>query len=473
MGASGTYDLVVVGAGISGLTLAYRVITARPSARVLVLEASPRLGGNLRTERTPEGYLIDAGPDSWVAQKPQASALAHELGLGTELIGTRSDTRNVYVSHQGKLHPMPEGLVLGIPTAAAPIVRTPLFSWAGKMRMALELFVPPRRSVEDETVENFLTRRLGAEVCERLAGPLLGGIFSGEPNELSMQTCFPSLLESEATYGSLILAMRARKAEALVRAGGASPPSAFTTLRGGVGALIEGLRVKLHADGVELRLQTQVQALTFQEGSTGAMRLTVGDGQRVQAAQVAFAGPSHVPERLLGSAAQHADFSLFRYASAATVFLAYDEAQLGRALNGLGFVVPKSENRAVTACTWVSSKWAGRAPSGKALVRLFFGGPMGQHWLERPDSDLVEAATREFAHYVGVQGLPELVRVNRFVRGTPGAPFGHLDRVRALRAQLARMAPGMHVLGNGYDGTGIPDCIRQAGTVAEQVCEKL
>lgn len=462
--SQGSYDLVVVGAGISGLSLAYRYAQARPNARVLVVESASRAGGNLRTDRSAPGYIIDAGPDSWVSQKPQALALCKELGLAEQIMGTKPDTRAVYISHQGRLHSMPEGLVLGIPTAVRPMVTTPLFTWAGKMRMGLELFVPPRISSEDETVESFLTRRLGPELCERLAGPLLGGIFSGEPSELSMRTCFPMLLEAETKHGSLIRAMRARKASA--PAGPA--PSAFATLRGGVGTLIEALLEALRALGVEVRTASAVERL---QPGDGHEQLRLADGTELRAKQVAFAGPAHVPAALLGPAWRDS-FSMFRYASAATVFLAYDEHALGRPLDGVGFVVPKSEGRAITACTWVSSKWEGRAPDGKALVRLFFGGPGGQQWLQRSDAELEAAARAEFEHYVGAARAPEFARVYRFRKGTPGAPFNHLRRVADVRARLAAERARVHVLGNGYDGTGIPDCVRQASALAQQLAQK-
>ena len=453
------YDLVIVGAGISGLSLAYRLSRTQPGMRILLLEARSTVGGNLRTEHTADGFLIDAGPDSWVAQKPQATRLAEELGLGSSLIGSNPDTRKVHIVHQGKLHPMPEGLVLGVPTAVRPIIETSLFSWSGKMRMGLELMVPPKNDDEDETVENFITRRLGAEVCERLAGPLLGGIFSGEPSELSMRTCFPSLLEAERKHGSLIRAMRARKA------GGSGNASAFTTLRDGVGSLTEALHQALLAAGVHVQTGVQAEGV---DSAHGRHVLSVSNGARVSSPALVFAGPAHVPARLLGDDVKHA-FSMFRYASAATVFLAYDEAALGRQLDGVGFVVPKSEARSVTACTWVSSKWEGRAPAGKALVRLFFGGTHGQHWLSRSDEELQQIAAQEFEFFVGANARPLFAKTYRFVQGTPQAPFGHLDRVARLRAQIAARYPGIHVLGNGYDGTGIPDCVRQAEQLAARL----
>ena len=472
------WAVAVVGGGITGLAAAHAAIAAgRRRGRavsVTVLEGSARLGGNLVTERV-DGFLLDAGPDSWVASKPQATALALELGLGGELVGTNPATRRYYVAWGSELHPVPEGLVLGVPTRVAPLARTRLFTWRGKLRMALEPFVQTRRygDDEDESIADFARRRLGREAAERLVAPLLGGISAGDASVLSIRAAFPQLVAMERDHGSLVRGMlaaqRARARAAAGKAAGGAGGSAFVSLRGGLGTLVDALVARLRSEGADVRSSARVVGVT-REGSA-RYAVHVEGGQPVAADAVIVAAPAYGAARLVASLDPAAAAALGEvgYASTATVFLAYRTTDLARPLDGVGFVVPASLGRPILAGTWVSSKWDDRAPAGYALIRAFFGGAAGEDVLAGSDGDLATLARGELGALMGLRAEPLWARVYRWDRASAQMRVGHLGAMRRLRALLEASAPGLVVAGGGYDGVGIPDCIRQGQDAAERV----
>jgi oxygen-dependent protoporphyrinogen oxidase len=435
---------------------------------VTVLERSARFGGNVVTERV-DGYVLDGGPDSWVVTKPRASALARELGLGASLVGTLEGNRRYYVAWGDKLHPVPEGLVLGVPTRIGPLARTRLFSWAGKARMALEPFVRAKRfdGDEDESIADFATRRLGSEAAERLVAPLLGGISAGDASEISVRAGFPMLVDMEREHGSLVQGMRAARAkrQAAAKSGSNGAPkgegSAFVSLSGGVGDLAAALADRLRADGAALRERTVVEAVT--RAAAGRWNVVLAGGESVEADAVLLAVPGHVAARLAGTFDEQVARALasIRYGSTATAFLGYRRADVAHPLDGVGFVVPRAARRPILASTWVSSKWADRAPEGRVLLRVFFGGTWGERVLAGGDDELVRVARAELRVLMGVDAEPEMTRVFRFDRASAQMRVGHLAAMRAIHERLAQIAPGVRVAGGGYDGVGIPDCIRQ------------
>jgi oxygen-dependent protoporphyrinogen oxidase len=474
--------LVIVGGGITGLAAAHAATgrareLGRPLA-VTLLESSGRLGGNLLTERV-DGFVLDAGPDSWVATKPHAAALARELGLGDAIIGTNEGTRRYYVAWAGRLHEVPEGLVLGVPTKLGPLARTGLFSLAGKARMALEPTVKARRfeGDEDESIADFATRRLGREASDRLVAPLLGGISAGDASEISVRASFPQLVAMEREHGSLVRGMRAAtraRAEAQAAqaakaaasggqgggaSGGPAAGSGFLSLAGGVGDLVRALRDRLEADAVTLRTGATVRALG-RRGPGWSLETEAGD--RLDADAVLLAVPATAAQRLTGSLDEGIGRALgsIRYSATATVFLAFRREDVKHPLDGVGFVVPRSLGRPILAGTWVSSKWRGRAPEGHVLLRAFFGGAAGGEALALDDGALADLARGELAALMGLDATPLWSRVFRFA-GSAQMRVGHLAAMRGLRERLAEVAPGLVLGGGGYDGVGIPDCIRQ------------
>jgi oxygen-dependent protoporphyrinogen oxidase len=443
--------IVIVGGGIAGLAAARSaVLQGRKLGRevkVTVLERAPRFGGVLVTERV-DGFLLDAGADSWVIAKPQATALARALGLGGELLGTRLENRRYYIGWGDRLHLVPEGLVLGVPTRIGPLLSMDLFTWRGKARMALEPLIPRRRfeGDEDESIAGFAARRLGREAAERLVAPLLGGISAGEASDISVRAAFPQLVAMEREHGSLVRGM-------LVARRARSGESPFMSLEGGTGALVEALVDRVHEDGVTLRERTAVEGLTLD----GTWSVRLEGGERLEADAVLLAVPAYAAAKLVADIDDELAQALSSivFGSSSTVFLGYRRSDVAHPLDGVGFVVPRTAGRAVLACTWISSKWEGRAPDGQVLLRVFVAGAT------QTDDALVSTARAELRTLMGIDAEPTMTRVFRFERSGAQMRVGHLVTLRTIRTRLRAAAPGLRVAGGGYDGVGIPDCIRQ------------
>jgi oxygen-dependent protoporphyrinogen oxidase len=462
--------VVIVGGGITGLATAHALEKGREPCEVHLVEAAPRLGGNLVTV-SYSGFTIDGGPDSWVASKPHATRLAKELGLGDELIGTRPDTRKVYIVWKKKLHAMPEGLILGIPTEWKPFAETELFGLDTKLRALLEPFIPRKvfAGDDDESIASFVTRRLGADICDRIAGPLLGGIFAGDPESLSVRACIPQLVEAEAKYGSLVRAMRALRGARKEAAGGEYEASAFLSLKRGIGDLVTYTAHRLKDAEISTdRPATRVSRLG-DDDSRGRWAVETPSGT-LYADHVALAIPAHASAGLvrgfdpmlagmLGSVG---------YVSTATVFLAYRKYDVRHPLDAVGFLVPRSENRPILACTFVSSKWDHRAPAGQALMRVFIGGAGAEQQLARDDGGLIRLAREQLFDLLAIERAPVFSKVFRFKRASPQPTVGHLGRMRKLLDRVATW-PGLHVGGNGFIGTGIPDSIKQGEEIAASI----
>lgn len=464
--------VVIVGGGITGLSLAHALEKAEERCSVRLVEGGPHLGGNMQTVRH-NGYVIDAGPDAWVSNKPHATRLAREVGLGDELIGTRADTRKVYIVWKKELHPMPEGLVLGVPTEWRPLADSTLLDVDSKLRALMDLLVP-RKALsgdQDESIGAFIARRLGPDVSERLAAPLLGGIFAGDADSLSIKACVPQFVEAEAKYGSLVLAMRAlREARRKQAAGGEREASAFTSLKRGVGDLIVNVAHRLR--DAEVTTGNAVTEVTrLEEGDArGRWAVQTAKGGTLYADDVALTVPAHAAAKMLAGvdgalASMLADVT---YASTATVFLAFRKFDVRHPLDAVGFLVPKTEGRPILACTFVSSKWDHRAPSGQILLRVFIGGANQEHVLQRTDEELCLMAREQLRDLLGIDRTPMFTKVFRWTKASPQPTVGHLARMRAVLERVATH-PGLHVGGNGYVGTGIPDAVKQGEEIAERI----
>jgi oxygen-dependent protoporphyrinogen oxidase len=452
-----TPDVVIVGGGIAGLAAAYEL--SRHGTSCVVLEQSPRAGGVILSEQV-DGFTIDGGPDSLLIQKADGAALCREIGLGDRLITTKLP-RLAYIQRAGRLHPLPAASVLGIPTRVGPFARTRLFSWAGKMRMAAELFVPRRRDEGDESIGAFMTRRFGREASTYLAEPLLAGIHAGDVDRLSVQALFPRFVEAERDHGSLLRAFRLRRAPA-------SADGAFHSLPGGLSEMTGALVTAIG----ESRVRTGV-GVTAIEGH-GPFHVHTTSGEVIPARAVILATPAYVTSGLTADR----DKTLSRlcgeipYASAATIALAFERDAIAHPLNGSGFVVPRAERTGLLAASWLSSKWPHRAPEGRVLLRTFVGGARDPQALERPDKELVTLSLDALRPLIGVRGQPLFTRVYRWMRANAQHEVGHLARMTAIDRAL-QQHPGLFVTGSGFRGVGIPDCIADARRTAVAVREWL
>lgn len=455
--------ITIIGGGISGLSAAWAL--HKRQVPYLLLEAGPSLGGVIRTE-TRDGFLLEGGPDSILAQKPEGVALCRELGLGERLIPTNPERRAVYILHRRKLHPLPEGMMLAVPTKILPFARSGLFSWPGKLRMGLDLVRPGRHENGDESIASFLRRRFGQEAVDRLGEPLLAGIHAGDPERLSILATFPRFRDLEAKHGSLVRGMLA--APRPKPKPGAPPPAAFYSLRAGLRELVDALVGRL--DPQSIRTGTSVRSVA-RDSAGFAIGLDVGEPVRADRVIVAAPGPKIAPalEGLLPDVARA--LSAVPFASSSTVLLGYRRDDVAHALDGYGMVIPKTEGLRTTALSFVSTKFAYRAPEGHVLLRGFLGGVRDGEVLGLSDEEMVKTVCDDMKPILGLRGEPVLTRVFRWPGGTPQLEVGHIERMRAVERAVSEV-PGLHLTGAGIWSTGIPDSVADATRVATIAAEE-
>jgi oxygen-dependent protoporphyrinogen oxidase len=458
--------LVVVGGGIAGLACAHRAgELARERGVALdltLLEARERLGGTIETERAG-GFLIESGPDSFLSEKPWALALCRKLSLEPHLVGTDDRFRKTFVWFRGRLHALPEGFQLLAPTRLGPFLTSGLFSWRGKLRMALDLVLPRGGPGGDESLATFVRRRLGREALERVAQPLVAGIYTADPDDLSVAATMPRFLELERRERSVVLGLwrAGRRSVGAVAGVSGARWSLFVTLAGGMGELVEALAARLPAGTVHLKRRAGGL-----ERRGERWRVDAGDGP-LEADRVVIATEAHAAGRLL----RYVDPPLATllqtvpYASSATVSLGYRRGDVRHPLDGFGFVVPRTEGRDLLACTFSSVKYPGRAPEGHVLLRGFLGGALNPGVLESDDADLVGRVRRELGAALGVDAEPVLVRVARHPAAMPQYPVGHLTTVELIERRLAA-TPGLALAGAAYRGVGIADCVKSGEAAA-------
>jgi len=510
--------IVVVGGGITGLAAAYYLRKSAGLAglpvRMAIVEASDRLGGKIDTLRK-DGFVIEKGPDSFLARKKAILELAVDLGIEDELVPINPSGKKSYIVFRGKLHPMPDGLMLGIPTEIAPMLRTGLLSPAGKLRAGLDFVLPARKGDDDESIGEFLMRRLGREIVERIAEPLLAGIYAGELDKLSLRATFPQFREAELKHGSLILgmrrAMKQRPASAAgsggsvggasgssvggasggaASAGGAadragsspSPADAilarfkgapFLNFRRGLATIVEALERELAGAGWRRGRKAVALRRVAANASGGRYTVVLDDGEALVADAVVVTSPAYDAEPLLRD---HVDCGMLRsvrYASVANVVLAFDKASFGREFNGSGFLVPRTEGRQITACTWTSTKWLHTSPPDKVLLRCYVGRSGDEDAVSLPDDQLIRLVRRDLGELIGVTAEPVMVEITRLHRSMPQYPVGHVEAMRDFRRKLAAALPGVWTAGAAFDGIGLPDCVRQARETAEAAIREL
>jgi len=463
--------IVIVGGGITGLAAAYYVQkTAREKGlaiQLTLVESDNRLGGKVVTHRAND-FVIEGGPDSFVTDKPWALQLAHELGLADELIPSSEDRKKIYVLRNGRLVEFPGGMRLTIPTQVVPFLKTRMISWPGKLRMGLDLVIPARKEDTDESLAQFIRRRLGAEALDRFAAPLMAGIFVADAEKLSMKATFPTFLAMEKNHRSLVLAAQHAKRHPPQRKEGAIRPAGgamFNSFRGGMTVFTDELAGRIEGD---VRLGTRIVSIA----RSGAGYMVELDGDkpgRVEADAVLLTAPAYTCADLLEPLHQQLPEQLrqIRYVSTATISFTYLESDIpsSRPLDGFGVMIPGSEKRKILASTWSSTKFRHRAPPGTALMRAFVGGHRDESAPSRPDDELVALVRREYEELFGITAAPMATHIFRWLRGNPQYDVGHLDRIAEIERSTGEL-PGIFLAGSAFRGIGLPDCIRSAQQTA-------
>jgi protoporphyrinogen/coproporphyrinogen III oxidase len=460
--------IAIIGGGISGLSAAFYLEQERAKGAPVeytLFEAGNRLGGVMFSDRIGD-CIVEGGPDSFLTEKPWASQLCAELGIAGDLIGSNDEERITYIVVKGRLVPMPDGLMFMVPTMLLPTALTPLFSWKTKFRMLGELMHPPHRAQKDETVAEMVERHFGSEVVDRLADPLLSGVYGGDAASLSARAVLPRFVEMEEKHGSLCRAMLAsrKKLAEMQKTQGYKPKPLFTSLRWGMQQLIDAVVARLNPQW--LRTGCAVSVLT-RSGQGWELATPFGPEQFDA---VIFATPARIASKMLAGVNPQlsSDLGGVQYSSSVTVTMGYEREQLKGCPPGFGFLVPRSEGTRMLACTFVHTKFPFRAPADKALVRCFLGGAKDQGVLQLSEAEIVAVVRKELKQITGLEADPWFVKVYRWERAMAQYTPGHLERIERIGATLKQMQ-NLAIAGNFYKGIGVPDCVRTGKEAAQQM----
>jgi oxygen-dependent protoporphyrinogen oxidase len=504
------YRVVIIGGGITGLAAAHRLVElSRQSKRPLdikLIEASSRVGGVIETH-SRVGFLLEGGPDSFITERPWGLDLCKRLGLDDQLIGITPENRRSFIARGNRLHEVPEGFYLLAPSRIFPFLKSPIISWGGKMRMALDLALPRKTDDREESLAEFVTRRLGREVLERVAQPMVGGIYTADPRKLSVKATMPRFLEMEAKHRSLILAMMRSRRNSGAQSASGPRYGLFASFKSGMQTMVDALAARLPKEAI--RVNERVESLEqIKNGGTGVppveqeqsvaqaslpvlsvknsanaqagtpvlpnslWRIRTNAGNIYDADAVCLTLPSFEMARLLKNILPPLASELreIPYSSVATLNLAYRRADVPHPLNGSGFVIPAIEKRTILACTFCSSKYAGRAPDGTVLIRAFIGGAMFPEVLEKDDRTIIADAREDLQELLGVAVAPLLAELKRYPFSMTQYYVGHVTRIERIQ-KLAQQLNGIHLTTSSLEGVGVPGCIHRGERAAEKMFE--
>lgn len=464
-------SIAVIGGGITGLAAAHRIITSEPTANVTLFEGSSRLGGIIRTERR-DGWLLELGPDSFITNKPGGVQLCADCGFTDQLIPTDNTFRRSLVLFQGSPTAVPDGFMLMAPSNHRAIIDTPVLSFAGSLRLLAEASVPPRSEGDDETLASFVTRRFGKEALDRLVQPLVGGIYTSDPDKLSLRATLPRFLDMEAEFGSVINATKMQKQARgpdIDSSGSGARYGLFTTPRDGLSSLIDHL-----ADQVAAHPTASVclnQNIERVEPSAAGWNIALAGSAQppLPFDDVILTLPAYRAARLMSDSRQDELKNLLtgiEYASSAIVVTGHALADFAHPLDAFGLVVPLIEQRRILATSFTSRKFPNRAPAGKILLRTFVGGAMQPELLNADDSEIQQLVNEELKEIFGMRQAPEFSEVVRYQRAMPQYHVGHLQRVDRIE-RLVENTAGLHLAGSAYRGVGIPDSIASGRAAAD------
>ncbi|OPA81517.1 protoporphyrinogen oxidase [Paenibacillus selenitireducens] len=475
--------VVVIGGGISGLSSAFYLhkfsVEQGMDLTISVIERDQHFGGQFMTLHK-DGFVIEKGPDSFHAPNESMMELISDLDLEDELVAASSDLDRTYILHRGELQKLPQGISLGIPTHIKPLFKTNLLSFPGKLRAGMDLFIPKRMDDYDESVGSFLERRLGQEVLENIAEPLLTGIYAGDTYKLSLQATFPQFGEIEKTHGSLIRGMKSiagtRGPLDLSGPSDDVQTSKRLTFRQGMQSIAHSLVHYLHPQ-VNLIQNTCVTAIERVEKSLedaearNTYQIVLDSGKVLSAAAVILTTPTYVASPWLEPYVSTRMLDHVHYISVANIVMGFDAADIPQPLEGSGFLVPRKEKRNITACTWTSNKWPHTTPEGKVMLRLYVGREGDEHNVDLPDEQMIELVRKDLREVLGIEAAPVLTEITRLKDSMPQYPVGHLNALERLREEMAVELPGIEVAGSGYEGVEVPDCVRQGRNAAAKIIQ--
>ncbi|NGQ93954.1 protoporphyrinogen oxidase [Brevibacillus sp. SYP-B805] len=470
--------VLVAGGGITGLSAAYYLkkwfAERGEPVQITLVEKEASFGGKIATLRR-NGFIMERGPDSFLARKKPIIDLTRNLGLEPDLVPTRPEAKKTYILRSRKLVPMPPGLVLGIPTRLIPFAKSGLLSPLGKARAAMDLILPGRKEEGDESIGRFIERRLGKEMLDRVVQPLLAGIYAGDCHTLSIQATFPQFHEIEKKHRSMMLGImqgagRAPAASTSVELPESVKHSMFLSYRKGLYTLVEALLERL-GDVEKVTGEEIVDIARQQTDGKTAYRAVTSNGREFAADAIILALPAYALASVFPHLPAARAFGSMPYVSVANVLLGFERKHFPHSLDGSGFVVPPCERRFITACTWTSSKWGHTAPAGHVLLRCYVGRMGEEDWMQLSDEQIVEGVMRDVTDMMGMKDFrvqPVFVEVTRHLRSMPQYEVGHIERVARLNDELADAYPGVFATGSAFHGIGLPDCIRQGKETAEQ-----
>ncbi len=457
-----TKKIAIVGSGISALACA--VDLKEKGFDFTVFEKESSAGGKLFTEKIGN-LVIEGGPDSYLPEKYWSVQLIKKVGLAPEMLCSNDEHKGTFIYSGAHLHPLPEGVMLMVPTMIMPLLRSSLISWSGKVRMGMELFVPPRKDNKDESLAEFVTRRLGKECLDKIAEPLVAGIHTSNPDNMSVLAIFPRFIEMERNSGSLIKGMLEAMKKMPPKDPAGPRMTYFMSLKEGMQELVRGCLSRIGEERVKTGM-----AVVSAEKKDGRYRLAFGDGSTAEFDALVLATPSFVTKDILRAVDGELSekLSAIEWSSSATVSIAFRKSEILKPLPGFGFIVPRIENRRINACTWSSIKWSHRAPEDIILIRSFLGGGHHEELVPLADEELLRIVLEELRDIVGIQAKPVFFKVYRWLKGMPKYTVGHLDRIAALE-ELLKKPPGLLLIGSSYRGIGIGDCVKSGFSAAEAI----
>ena len=466
--------IVVIGGGITGLSAAYRLVELSReknlNIEIHLLEGSNKLGGVISTQQINE-MIVEEGPDSFITTKPWALSLCSRIGIESRIINTNNENRRTFVVNQGKLIPVPDGFLMLAPTSFIPFILSPLFSWTGKLRTLMEVFIPRKSDNKDESLASFVKRRFGREILERIAQPLISGIYTADPETLSLKATFPQFLEMESRYRSVIKALiRERQSTNRLNTGESGVRyNLFASFKDGMKTLVDTLYEKLPKGNIKLNKHVTNIQITH-----NGWRVNTKDGEAIAADGVIIATPAHQTSDLIKGVDSYiaTELSKIRYGSATVINLAYRREHISHPLDGFGFVTPSIEKRPVLACSFSSIKFKGRSPEEIVLLRCFMGGALSPHDFDRDKNWHIKTAHEELRNLIGIKSEPIFAKVSRHPLSMPQYKVGHLELISDIKDRVNKY-PSLQIAGNAYYGVGIPDCIHSGESSAENIVEDL